>query len=308
MVDQSGEDAGLNLALSGKPRPAEELHAVAELPGKVDIHAIQIADALDRHGRVRVIQPPGEADKQHEFMGGVKTVNIQCGVRLRVAVFLRAAQGRREVHAPTRHFRKNKIGRAVENAFNRQDTVAGQAVLQRLDDGDAAGHAGFVQQGGFFLSRLSEKICPVFGQKRLVGGHHMLAVVKTGRNELLGCRDAPHQFDDDINIGIPGKLGGVGGQARARGEIALARGVTHGNGFEAEFTAGTLTQFLGVFPEQPDKTAADGPEAGKAEGEGGARVHDHSMIDGLPGQVTKEHEKAAGQPKTTPLQAGATTV
>ena len=51
-------------------------------------------------------------------------------------------------------------------------------------------------------SRSFEQFLSVFGQQRLVGGHHMLAGAQ-GFQQERACRlIAAHQFDHDVDLGI----------------------------------------------------------------------------------------------------------
>lgn len=84
MVHQRREDARFELAVA-HPGAAEELDAVAELAGKVDVHLVEVADAFDGHFRIGIVHAPCKADKQHELVCGVEPVDVQRGIGLGVA-------------------------------------------------------------------------------------------------------------------------------------------------------------------------------------------------------------------------------
>lgn len=62
------------------PGAAEQLDAVAELAGEIDIHLVEVADAFDGHFRIGIVHAPCKADKQHELVRGVEPVDVQRGI------------------------------------------------------------------------------------------------------------------------------------------------------------------------------------------------------------------------------------
>ena len=270
MVHQRREDARFELAVA-HPGAAEELDAVAELAGKVDVHLVEVADAFDGHFRIGIVHAPCEADKQHELVRGVEPVDVQRGIGLGVALFLRFGEGRGEVDALAGHFRKDIVAGAVQNAFERSDMVPGKAFLQRLDDGDAARHAGFIEQSGALFVGQPEQAFAFFREQGLVGGDDLFALCEAARDELLGRVDAAHQLDDHVNVGIVGKGHGIGRQAHALRKIAFTVRIADGDSLQIKVAAGAGPDFFGVFGQQAHKAAADGSESGQSDIQG--RIH-----------------------------------
>ena len=62
-----------------------KLDAVAKFARKTDIHAGKPANAAHRKGRVRIVHPVGQTDKQDKLVGGIVAVNVQRGVGLGIA-------------------------------------------------------------------------------------------------------------------------------------------------------------------------------------------------------------------------------
>ena len=123
MVHQRGEDPGFQLAVA-HPGAAQQLDAVAELAGEVDVHLVEIADAFDGHFRVGIVHAPGQTDQQHELVRRVEAVDVQRGIGLGVALGLRFGERGGKVHALAGHLRKNIVARTVQNAFKRGNAVA----------------------------------------------------------------------------------------------------------------------------------------------------------------------------------------
>ena len=74
--------------------------------------------------------------------------------------------------------------------------VPGKAFLQRLDDGDAARHAGFIEKSGALFVGQPEQAFAFFREQGLVGGDDLFALCEAARDELLGRVDAAHQPSD----------------------------------------------------------------------------------------------------------------
>ena len=145
------------------------------------------------------------------------------------------------------------------------------AFLQRLDDGDAARHAGFIEQGGALFVGQPEQAFAFFREQGLVGGDDLFALCEAARDELLGRVDAAHQLDDHVNVGIVGKGHGIGRQAHALRKIAFTVRIADGDSLQIKVAAGAGPDFFGVFGQQAHKAAADGSESGQPDIQG--RIH-----------------------------------
>ena len=106
------------------------------------------------------------------------------GVGLGVAELLRLGQHLGELAAALAHHREDVVAGAVEDAGDAGDAVAGQALAQRLDDRDAAGHRRLEGQRHAGALGRRGQLGAVHRQQRLVGGHHRLA----GRQRRLDQR------------------------------------------------------------------------------------------------------------------------
>ena len=149
--------------------------------------------------------------------------------------------------------------------------VPGKAFLQRLDDGDAARHAGFIEQSGTLFVGQPEQAFAFFREQGLVGGDDLFALCEAARDELLGRVDAAHQLDDHVNVGIVGKGHGIGRQAHALRKIAFTVRIADGDSLQIKVAAGAGPDFFGVFGQQAHKAAADGSESGQSDIQG--RIH-----------------------------------
>ena len=139
---------------------SQQLDPVTELDGESDIQRADVANALDVHGIEIDRAAEHHAGKDGELVGGVDSVDVGGGVGLRVTEPLRLLEHGVELprlaglHGLV-HRRHDVVAGAVEDPVDAADPVAGEALSQRLDDGDAAGDCGLVAKvavgltGGF---------------------------------------------------------------------------------------------------------------------------------------------------------------
>ena len=90
-----------------------------------------------RSGCTSARERRGAEDRQ--LRAGVVAVHIVGGIGLGVAELLRLPQGVAKARAAVRHAGEDVVARAVEDALHARDAIAGEAVPERGDDGDAAG-------------------------------------------------------------------------------------------------------------------------------------------------------------------------
>ena len=95
---------------------AEQLDAVAEFVGHLEVERRDGADALDMD-RLRVdLRAEGEAGEDGELVGGVEAADVEGRVGLGVAEPLRVGQALGEGEALQLHARQDVVAGAVEDA------------------------------------------------------------------------------------------------------------------------------------------------------------------------------------------------
>jgi hypothetical protein len=80
--------------------------------------------------------------------------------------------------------------------------VGGEAFAQGLDDRNTTGYGRFEGDNDTALLRRGENLVAVQSNQRLVGSHHMLAVLDGLQHQILGDCVATNQFDHDIDVRI----------------------------------------------------------------------------------------------------------
>ncbi len=168
------------------PGDAEQLDAVAELLGVADVFARQLGDAFGV-GLVE-LHRDAEGDRRHdgELVRGVDALDVEGRVGLGIAQPLRLLQRSVERQPLVAHLGQDEIGGAVDDAGDPFDAVGGQALAQRLDDRNAAGHRRLERDHHALFLRRGEDLVAVQGEQRLVGGDDVLAVGDRLQHQLLG--------------------------------------------------------------------------------------------------------------------------
>jgi hypothetical protein len=242
----------------GTARHAEMLDAVAQLLGVDDVLASDVRDALGIYMVELQRDTEGDGGQDGELMGGVDAFHVEGGVGLGIAEFLRLFEHVGEVATLVAHLGENEVAGAVDDAGQPFDAVARQALADRLDDGDAAGHGGLEGHHHAFELGLGEDFVAVMGDQRLVGGDHVLAVGDGLAHQVAGQIGAADQLDDDLHLGVVDDLHGVGGQPDTGGLAnALTVQVTRRRVSDLDAAPCPARDFLRIAAQHVDGAAAD---------------------------------------------------
>ena len=197
--------------------------AVAELARVGDLGRVQPGDprrvdVLEVHPR-----PERERGEDLQLVGGVDPLDVERRVRLRVSGRLGLAEGVGEVAPLVRHLGQDEVGRAVDDAVERQDPVRGQPVAEGPDDRHAAGDGGLEPEEDAAPPGRLEELGPVGRQERLVRRDDVLAGLERPEHvRARGLEPADH-LDDQGHRGVGEDAVGIGGE-RPRGRVEARRG------------------------------------------------------------------------------------
>jgi hypothetical protein len=148
---------------------------------------------------------------------GVDAVDIKARIGFGVAELLRLGEHLGEVAAAFAHRRQDVVRRAVEDAVDARQTVAGKPLAQRLDDRNAAGDRCLESER--HASRLGGlgKLGAMLGHQGLVCGDDVFAAGERRLDDLARHSvSAADQLDDDLDFGNRGQRQGVFAPACAR--------------------------------------------------------------------------------------------
>ena len=165
----------------------------------------------------------GETHEDGELGARVESAHVFSGVGFGVAFGLRFGQHGRVLRAFF-HFAEDEVAGAVENAFDALDAIAGHALLEAGNNGNAAGDGGAVFEMAALGSGQPLQIDAVIGNEFLVGGDDAFAGFERAAHPGSGGIETAGELDNHVDIG--GEHGiGVFAPDDARGHPvdALAR-------------------------------------------------------------------------------------
>ena len=181
-------------------RDAEQLDAVAEIVGRLDVGLRHAFNALDVDLVERHTGAEGEARQQGELVRGVETADVEAGIGFRIALRLRFLEHVGKGAMLLEHLREDVVAGAVENAVDAPDFIAGERFPHGLDDRDAASDRRLEVEGNVVFLGKPRELSAVLGEQRLVGRHHMLARAQRRLDGGLGRTIlAADQLDEDVD-------------------------------------------------------------------------------------------------------------
>ncbi len=208
-------------------------------------------------------------------MRRIAAADIERGIRFRVAERLRIFQDLGERAPGLGHRREDVVRRAVDDAPERFDAIAREALAQHANDRHAAAHGRLVidiDAGGF---RGREDLGAVDREERLVRGDDLLARRDRGHHRVARVGDAAHELAHDLDVVALDRGVEIGDEERvidldhAMGLPAIAD-ADRAN-FEPRAEPGLDRR--GVIGEQLDHTTAHVAEAEQCDTDGSWSSH-----------------------------------
>ncbi len=234
-VHAHGDVAGRRIDL-GDP---QQLDDVAEAFGHGDVGGRDPADALVVH--VAGDDPRPERDRCHDrcLGAGVEALHIGSGVAFGEAECLGLGQRCAVLRSFLGHLGEDEVGRAVDDPHHTGDGLAAQALAQRTDDGDAAGHGRLEEQIDTGFVADAEQFCSDVGQQLLVGGDDRLTGPQCRRDQFARRFDATDHLDDEVDRRVRHDCVRVASEHPVgQLDIALAAEVAHRHGSDLQAHTG----------------------------------------------------------------------
>ena len=198
-------------------------------------------------------------------MRRVKAVNVQRGIRLGVAELLRVLKDFVKRQALVLHPRQDVVTRAVQNAMDRLDVVARQALPENADDRNAAADRRAEVDVNPVRLRRVENLLAVLRKQLLVRRHDALLRIESIKNELLRNARTADRLDDDLDFGIGNRRGRIGRQDLFRDDnAAVCRDVEIRNFLQDDVNAQAPRHHLTVLQKSVRHPGTDGAKAQNA--------------------------------------------
>jgi hypothetical protein len=208
--------------------------------------------------------PSTGGGEQRELLRRVDAADVEGRIGLGVAEPLRRLEHLGVGRVLGLHPGQDVVAGAVQHPHQPDDRIAGEALGQRLDDRDAAGHGRLeAQRDPLRLGGLGERLA-VQGEHRLVGGDDVLAPGERRRgSRLRRAVLAAHHLDDEVDVVAAGErdrvvLPGVGREVDAA--VAVPR--AGGDRDDLDRPPGASGDRIAVRLQHPDHARPDGAEAG----------------------------------------------
>ena len=272
---QAGVHAQLD-ALLGALGDAQQLDAVTQLLGVLDVGRTQFGDAFDV-GLVE-LHRNAESDGRHDggLVRGVHAFDVEGRIGLGIAQALGFLEHYFKVQALVAHLGQDEVGGAVDDAGNPLDAVGRKTFAQRLDDGDAPGHGGFKRHHHPPGRCRRKNLGAVHGQQGLVGGDHVLAGGNRLQHQRLGHAIAANQLDHDVDVRVGDDGTCVVDHLNLRTHHALgALHIQIGHHGNLNAPASAAADFVLVALQYVEHAAADGADAQQAYLDG---FHGHNSF------------------------------
>lgn len=231
------------------PSQSQGLDAIAKGLGVPEILRGDAGEPFAKDVGRRNGHPKGYGGQERQLVRRINAFHIKGGIGFGVAQGLRFLQNVFERAACAGHFRENKVRRAVDDARKPLDSVSCQALPERLNNRDPAGHGRFKGQGQSLCRRRSKQRIAMLGQERLIRRNDSLAFGEGELNEGFGIGRAAHELHDHIHGGIPGYGKHIPvDREGTRIEAGLRRAHTQGGDFQGP--GRPAGEGLTLFPKQ----------------------------------------------------------
>ena len=196
----------------------------------------------------------------------VDPVDVERRVRLGEPGGLRLGEDLGERLPFPGHAREDVVARPVDDPEDRPDPVRRQAFPQRPDDGDPSADARLepdVDAGG--LDGLDD-LRTALREQGLVRRHHRFPVADRLEQEVFRGARAADEFDEDLDIGVPGDPHAVLDEhALGQANAPVLRGVQVRDPDEPDRDPDALAEEFRVLEEKLDRAGADGAETDDAD-------------------------------------------
>src|ERR1700722_2102286 len=254
-------------ALPGLHRHAEELYAIAQLIGRIEIGQRDRRDALDIDRLGIEFGAEGQARQDRKLLRGVVAFDVEGRIGFRIAEPLCVAQAIVERKPILLHAGEDVIAGAVEDAVDAGEGIAAESLAQSLDDRNAGADRSLEIERDLTALGERRELLAVSRQQRLVGGHHRLAGSKRAFHRPLGgIARSTHQLDKHVDRGILRQRHGIGDPAeflQVDSALLTARPGVDRN--DLDRPAAARRELVAAMLQKLNDSGADGAQSGKTD-------------------------------------------
>ena len=247
--------------LCGTPGDGQMFYAVTELLGVLQIFLGHLGNALgvDPVECQRFAECDGGQDGQ--LVGRIDTLHVEARIGLRIAQTLGLRQHLVEATALVAHLGEYEIAGAVDDAGNPFDAVAGQALANRLDDGNASRHRRLECHHHALATSRVEDLVAVQRDERLIGGDHVLSLVDSMQGQFAGDIGSAEKLHNDAHFPVVHHFHGLVGELDAlQGADPRLVQIPNAGMHDLDCATRTARDFLAIAGQNVHGAAAHGAE------------------------------------------------
>ena len=161
----------------------QEFDGVADASGLLHVFLGDARDSLDRNVIDADARVEGQGRQDGALSRGVETLDVCGGVGLGETEVLRLLESLLVAQPLGAHRVQDEVSRAVDDAHDGRDAIAGEGLAQAVHDGDGARDGGLVVEVGSVGCGGLVQLGAVRGQEGLVAGDDRDAPVEGAQHE-----------------------------------------------------------------------------------------------------------------------------
>ena len=137
----------------------------------------------------------GRGCQDRHFPPCVQSLDIRRWIRLRIPQLFRPLEGLIKVFVLLKHFGQDIVRRPIDDPHHIGELIACQALLQRPDDRNTAGHCRLKEKVHTVFLRCRQQLAAMHRYQILVCRHHIFPGLQRPQDHGPGRLYASHDFD-----------------------------------------------------------------------------------------------------------------
>ena len=179
---------------------SEELDRVVDARCLLHIFLRDARNALDGNIVDADAGMEGERRKNRALGSRVKALDICGRVSLSETEVLRLLEGLLVAEALRAHRVQDEVGRAVHDAHDRRDAVAGEGLAQAVNDRNSTRNSGLVVEVSAIGCGGLVELGTMGSQESLIARDDRDALIECTQHEGTGRLDTADQLDDEVHV------------------------------------------------------------------------------------------------------------
>ena len=159
-------------------------------------------DTLANDGALIYRSPKADACKNRDLIARIMSIHIRSWIRFRITECLRLTKHIIKSSTFIRHFRKNEVSRAVDNAHYCLNTICSQRLAHGCNNGNTTGNTAFGIKIKFIVLCNLDQRMTVLGHQLLIGSDNLFLCRKCGFNPRLCRFNSTYELSNNVDIRV----------------------------------------------------------------------------------------------------------